>query len=338
MNSSRGPRVIHIGDETSVIEAIRRARRWAELHKGRGRINIPASEINIKSRGANYWQFVNRQRGQLPEGHQPAIGIRSTVNKAKVEAHPDGHLNEINGPTWHERAHIHATNANGDQIIFTFGPPSQPHGGNVVQFPGTHPEGNVVQFPGTHPEGNVVQFPGTHPQGNVVQFPGTHPQGNVVQFPVANHENIEFPGRLPIEINPRQGNVVQFPGTHPQGNVVQFPGAHHENIEFPGRLPIEINPRQGNVVQFPGDHPEGNIVQFPTVNPETGGIGGFFRKAYQKYKGALKFIERAAVTIFTINSICTSYKNVKNAEDENKFNTLMKEVAKFAVGNYGWKA
>ena len=100
----------------------RQALSQAKEHAGvprlsKGGQNIEMNELNASSRGTNWSQM--KQRGAT------SLGRSNKYGKNKWMEHPDGHpdAGAPGVPEHHSSGHIHSTNANGEEIIFTWGKP-----------------------------------------------------------------------------------------------------------------------------------------------------------------------------------------------------------------------
>ncbi|KAA6383323.1 MAG: hypothetical protein EZS28_021151 [Streblomastix strix] len=123
------PEVIHLSDDVNVSQAIRYARKWANLNKGPG-IIYPASQVNPYSRGTNqnYWEFVNVQKGKTLQDVQPDVGVNSIINKVGAEEHPDIQILDTNKPLHPDKPQLHEANTKREKVIFTFGKQTHPSG------------------------------------------------------------------------------------------------------------------------------------------------------------------------------------------------------------------
>ena len=95
--------------------ALRRAQQHAQVPRvSRGGQEIPFDELNASSRGRNAAEIQSRGGKN--------IGRRDPNSAASVMDHPDGHPHQVGPefPDHHAHPHVHATNANGEELIVTY--------------------------------------------------------------------------------------------------------------------------------------------------------------------------------------------------------------------------
>jgi hypothetical protein len=96
-----------------------RAQQHAQVRsETKGGEPIPVSELNEESRGRN--------AGQLQGQGVTSLGRRDPVTGAEVFDHPDGHPHQVGPqhPPHHASPHVHAVNAQGEELIVTYPGPS----------------------------------------------------------------------------------------------------------------------------------------------------------------------------------------------------------------------